>query len=122
MPRRRLSDELVDAVVADNVGRVVALLEAGADINASNDCGETAFSFACANNALAVARLLFHRGAEINAVDARGGSPLDWAVCWASAEFRTWLIGIGGVRHDNSYEPWPWPPKSEGEGEGKASI
>ena len=115
MPRGRLSDEMVEAVATNDVGRVVSLLEAGADINANNDRGETAFSFACANNALAVAKALFLRGADINTVDAGGGSPLDWAVCWASPEFRAWLIGVGGIRHDNSYEPWPWPPKSEGE-------
>ena len=114
MPRGRLSNEMLDAVVADDVGLVVALLEAGTDINASNERGETAFSFACANNALGVAKTLFLRGAEINTVDAGGGSPLDWAVCWASPEFRAWLIGVGGERHDNSYEPWPWPPNSEG--------
>lgn len=113
MARGRLGDEMVDAVVADDVGRVVALLEAGADINASNDRGETAFSFACTNNALAVARVLFLHGADINTVDAGGGSPLDWAVCWSSLEFRDWLIGAGGERHDRSYEPWPWPPRSE---------
>ena len=114
MPRQPLSEEMIDAVVADDVGRVVTLLEAGADINARNECGETAFSYACAYNALAVAKALFQRGAEIDTVDAGGGSPLDWAICQSSPEFREWLIGVGGKRHDLSYEPWPWPPKSRG--------
>ncbi len=103
-----------EAVVADDFERVVALLEAGADVNAANERGETAFSYACANNALAVAKALFLRGAEINTVNAGGGSPLDWAVRWSSPEFRAWLIGVGGRRHDTRYEPWPWPPRSEG--------
>ena len=114
MPHGLLRSEMVDAVVADDIGRVVALLDAGANINATNERGETAFSFACASNAFKVAKVLFLRGAEINTLDEGGGSPLDWAVCWASPEFRSWLIGVGGERHDNSYEPWPWPPKSEG--------
>jgi ankyrin repeat protein len=68
-----------------------------------------AFSYACANNALAAARLLYAAGADINTTDTGGGSPLDWALCWASPRFRKWLIGIGGKRHDNSYPEQPWP-------------
>ncbi|WP_165228172.1 ankyrin repeat domain-containing protein [Aquisphaera insulae] len=114
MPHDRLSSEMVHAVVAGDICRVMALLDTGIDIDATNEHGETAFSFACANNALGVAKALYRRGAEINTLDAGGGSPLDWAVCWASPEFRNWLISVGGERRDNSYEPWPWPPKSEG--------
>jgi hypothetical protein len=114
MPQEAIGAEMLEAVVADDVGRVVALLEAGADVNAVNERGETAFSYACANDALAAAKALYAHGAAINTVDAGGGSPLDWAICWSSPEFRVWLIEIGGRRHDDSYEPWPWPPVSEG--------
>jgi ankyrin repeat protein len=100
---------MVEAVIANNVARIAALLNRGQDINARNERGETAFSFACANNALRSAKLLASRGADINTVDAGGGSPLDWAVCWSSPEFREWLIDLGGRRHDESYEPWVWP-------------
>lgn len=110
MTRKRLRIAMVQAVTKDDVGRVVALLAAGADINACNEQGETAFSYACANDSLAVAKVLYENGADINTVDKGGGSPLDWAVCHASPEFRAWLVGVGGKRHDDSYEPWPWPP------------
>jgi hypothetical protein len=106
-----LSEDMVAAVLADDVGRIAALLAAGADVNARNERGETAFSYACANNSLAAAKLLFARGADVNTVDAGGGSPLDWALCWSSPEFREWLAGVGGRRHDATYEPWKWPPK-----------
>lgn len=106
-----LLDEMVDAVLKDDIERIVTLLESGADIHARNERGETAFSFACAYNRLAAAKLLASRGADINAVDAGGGSPLDWAVCQSSPEFRQWLVSIGGKRHDTSYEPWAWPPR-----------
>ncbi len=102
---------MIDAVVDGDIDRISALLNQGADVNARNDRGETAFSFACVENKLDVARFLASQGADINTVDAGGGSPLDWAVCHASPEFRAWLIGIGGQRHDTSYDPWPWPPK-----------
>ena len=100
---------MVDAVVVNDVARVAQLLDSGLDVDARNSDGETAFSYACAYNTLAAAKLLASRGAEINTVDSSGGSPLDWAVCWSSPEFREWIVAIGGKRHDNSYEPWTWP-------------
>jgi hypothetical protein len=107
---------MVAAVCADDVRRIAALLNAGAAVNARNERGETAFSFACANNSLAAAKLLFARGADVNTIDAGGGSPLDWAVCWSSPEFREWLAGVGGQRHDSNSEPWAWPPKCSADG------
>ena len=64
-------------------------------MRAKNDSGETAFSYACANDAFAAARVLHAGGAELNTVDAGGGSPLDWAKQWASKEFYDWLVGVG---------------------------
>jgi ankyrin repeat protein len=107
---------MLSAVVRDDVERIGALLDCGVDVNARNDLGETAFSFACAYNALSAAKLLQARGADINTIDRGGGSPLDWAVCQSSPEFREWLVSVGGKRHDNSHEPWPWPPGTCGKG------
>ena len=104
-----LSEEMIEAVVANDVSAVERLLDAGQDINACNEQAETAFSFACANDSFAVAKALHARGAEINNVDAGGGSPLDWAVYWASPEFRAWLKSVGAVRNDESYPEHPWP-------------
>jgi hypothetical protein len=72
---------MVAAVCADDVRRIAALLNAGAAVNARNERGETAFSFACANNSLAAAKLLFARGADVNTT--RCG----WRVA----------VGLGGV-------------------------
>jgi ankyrin repeat protein len=102
---------LMGAAAANDLALGRLLLAHGANVNARNQHGETAFSYACANNSLAVAQLLFANGADINTVDAGGGSPLDWAVCWSSPEFREWLASVGGKRHDNGYAPWPWPPQ-----------
>jgi ankyrin repeat protein len=110
-------DALISAVVAGDLNGVCSILDAGIDINASNENGETAFSYACAYNQLEVAQLLFSRGANVDTVDAGGGSPLDWAVCHASPEFREWLVSVGGERHDRSYEPWPWPPGNDCRGD-----
>jgi ankyrin repeat protein len=101
---------MVTAVVRNDVEGVRRRLDAGEDVNARNDDGETAFSYACANNALDVAKLLHACGANVNAVDRGGGSPLDWAVCWSSPEFRAWLVRVGAVRRDVSYPEHPWHP------------
>jgi hypothetical protein len=98
-----LSEEMTTAASSNDVNDVRRLLDDGEDINATNESGETAFSYACANDALEVAKLLYAHGANINTVDNGGGSPLDWAVCWSSTEFRDWLKGVGGTRHDDSY-------------------
>ena len=104
-----LSVEMIAAVVAHDTATVRRLLDAGEDVNAANESGETAFSYACANDAFAVARLLHSLGANINTVDDGRGSPLDWAVCWSSHEFRAWLKSVGGKHHDHSSAEWPWP-------------
>jgi hypothetical protein len=106
---------LIDAVVDGQVDLVAALLDAGADVNGCNDRGETPLSYACAYNQLAAARLLVVRGADVNSIDRNEFTPLDHAVCWASPEFREWLVGIGGRRNQH-YEPWPWPPGDATEG------
>ena len=84
------------------------LMKAGTDVNFSNADGETPFSFACANDQFNAAKLLYHNGAHINSVDNSGATPLDWAVCHSSAEFRRWLVGVGG-RRNLSYEEWSYP-------------
>jgi hypothetical protein len=106
---RKLSWKMVDAVIANDVAGVAKLLGAGHNVNARNENGETAFSYACANNAFEVAMLLHSRGADINTIDRGNGSPLDWAAYYSSPEFCTWLESVGGKRHDL------WPPTENGE-------
>jgi ankyrin repeat protein len=87
---------LMYAAAADDAADAVAVLIGnGADVNAMNDSGETAFSYACTNDSFRSAKLLHAAGADANTVDSGGGSPLDWAVNWASDEFYRWLVGIG---------------------------
>jgi len=110
--------KFIDATLAEDFEAMRAMLDEGHDVNASNEDGETAFSYCCAHNKLKAAKLLVSHGAEINTVDKGGGSPLDWAVCWSSPEFRQWLTEIGGKRHDDSHEPGPWPLPCGGNDDG----
>lgn len=97
---KRLSQKMVTAVTADDVEAIEELLDAGHDVNARNEHGETAFSYACARDSFAAAKFLHSQGADINTIDKGNGSPLDWAVCWSSAKFCRWLESVGGKRHD----------------------
>src|SRR5262245_50745532 len=87
------------AVLAENVSAMEQMIASGFDPNCANEDGETAFSYACANNKLLSAEFLFKQGVNINSIDKGGGTPLDWAVCWSSPEFREWLRSIGGTRN-----------------------
>ena len=98
--------------VASQLGHLASirvLLERDVNVNWANHDGETAFSYACARNQFAAARILHSHGAEINSVDSSGGTPLDWAVCHGKPEFRSWLRSVGGVRNFE-WDEWPWPP------------
>jgi ankyrin repeat protein len=97
---RKLSWKMVNAVVANDVKAILKLLDARQNVNARNENGETAFSYACANNALEAAKLLHAHGADVNTVDKGSGSPLDWATCHSSPEFCAWLESVGGKRRD----------------------
>ena len=97
---RKLSEKMVRAVCDDDVEAVAKLLDARQNVNAKNENGETAFSYACASNAFKVAKLLHSRGANINTIDKGNGSPLDWAACWSSKKFCAWLESVAGKRHD----------------------
>lgn len=57
------------------VGAVGALLDAGADVNSTNDVGETALHGACDGGHPDVALALVARGADVHARDACGRTP-----------------------------------------------
>ena len=82
------------AAVDDDTKLILWLLDNGANINAANEYGETAFSYACAWERLNIAQLLYERGANINCVHSQGGTPLDYARS-NSPKTLEFLIGIG---------------------------
>lgn len=68
------------AVLEGDVAKSVALIAAGADIDAGDEDGFTPLHFACQQNAVAVARALLDAGAEVDRTNAFGNTPLFVAV------------------------------------------
>lgn len=91
---------MATASTENNIKALSRYLKTGYSVNAKNEQGETAFSYACSANALESAKYLHAQGADINTIDTGNGSPLDWAVQWSSEEFCDWLISVGGKRND----------------------
>ena len=68
--------ELLDAARAGTVRAVHALVEQGADVNASEPDGTTALHWAARQNDLAIVQLLLDRGARVDAANRYGIRPL----------------------------------------------
>jgi ankyrin repeat protein len=91
----------------EGMGRMLAK---GFDVNTANDAHETVLMHCCANNRLRAARFLAGRGANINLADAGGGTPMDYAVRYASRDFQDWLSRVGGRAHGSSEYSGPAAP------------
>jgi ankyrin repeat protein len=93
---------LIDASSRGDCAVVRLLLEKGAKVNHQTYDGESAFSFACANNCIRCAKLLHSFGADVNLNVGRppSSTPLDWAVRYGSKGLANWLKGVGGRRFE----------------------
>ncbi len=91
--------EWIDAITEGDLARVAGLFAAGIDVNARDERGQSGFSYACAYDSFAAARMLYESGADVNAAYADGGTPLDTASGSASPEFYAWLVAVGARRN-----------------------
>lgn len=74
------SEMLFKAVYENNVARARRLIEAGADVNANNNFGNTALLIAAMENAVDISRLLIESGADVNAKNEDGSTALMYAL------------------------------------------
>lgn len=89
-----------------DVPAMMALLDAGFDVNTLNESHETMLHHCSANDRLRSAQFLVSRGAGLNLADASGATPLDWAARYASLNYRAWLVRVGGrTRESIHYAP-----------------
>jgi uncharacterized protein len=71
-----MSAELINAVIAGDVGLAEALLKGGANSNAKDSEGATLLMLAANSGNLQMVEALLAAGAEVDAVDARGWTAL----------------------------------------------
>ena len=66
-------------VVKNNFKKVEAYIEQGGDVDAKDQLNQTLLHWACAEGKTQVVKLLVEKGADVNAITARGDTPLDLA-------------------------------------------
>lgn len=75
-PARQIDKDLLMAAYIRESGKVKALLDAGADVNARDETGNTPLSLAAFDGNPYIASILLERGADINAKSVDGLTPL----------------------------------------------
>ena len=71
-----MSNELLNAVLANDVAKATALLKSGADCNTGNEEGATLLMLAAGAGQIDMVEVLIAAGAEVDATDARGWTAL----------------------------------------------
>jgi uncharacterized protein len=104
-----MGQEWFSAAGRGDLGEVLDWIGRGIDVDLKNEFGWTALSEAALSCQVAVIRALLEHGADPNAEDLRGSTPVTWAVVRAQAWARDWpyrgepdprpmemLLGAGG--------------------------
>jgi uncharacterized protein len=87
---------LILAVMSGNLPIVEALIQAGADVKATDPAlGDTALHWACSSGDVALARLFLSRGIPVDSRNAMGGTPLMGAAMAGKVELVKLLLARG---------------------------
>lgn len=76
LPRAELNTRLIDAAWDNDVGRARRLIDAGADVNATDDSQQGAYLIATSEGHLALLELTLRHGADVHALDRFDGTGL----------------------------------------------
>lgn len=88
--------KLWDAATKGDLAAVKQAIEAGTDVNATTQYGNTALSYACNKGHLEIVRYLLDKGATINTKDKfYDSSPISWAVYGKHFEIAKLLLERG---------------------------
>jgi ankyrin repeat protein len=94
---------LFQVATEGNLTALLRLIQAGAEVNATNYVGQTALHFAAQGGNKEIALALIQAGAEINATDQHGGTPLHRAAYFFHAELALMLIKKGAKVNATDY-------------------
>ena len=86
---------LAEAVRINDIPQVKALLDAGADVNVTDELGECPLHIAAVRGYLQAVSMLIAKGADVNAGDVRGLTPLHAAAWSGNNEIVELLIDKG---------------------------
>ncbi|MBQ8672113.1 MAG: ankyrin repeat domain-containing protein [Alphaproteobacteria bacterium] len=70
------TQDLIDSVKNNDVAAVLKLLESGENVNGTTEQGNTALHYAIATDNAELSQLLLAYGADLNAINGKGWSPL----------------------------------------------
>ncbi|XP_049946781.1 protein phosphatase 1 regulatory subunit 12A-like [Schistocerca serialis cubense] len=79
--KQMLAGRLIIAASQGQTGQVLALLDAGSPVNATDASGDTALHEAVVNGHEETVKCLIDAGAGVNVRDSDGMTPLHWAAC-----------------------------------------
>ncbi len=86
---------LVLATYLNNLPAAKVLVDAGADLNATDGMGNTALMGSCFKGNTEVIRYLIEAGADVNIVAGNGGTALHFAAMVNNPEVAALLVGAG---------------------------
>ncbi|KAI9924282.1 hypothetical protein MW887_007232 [Aspergillus wentii] len=112
-----LADEIFDSLPKEQhalhiaaywnlVGTAEAILDAGADVCATDTHNWTPLHWACSRNHLLVADLLVQKGANVNLPDIQGWTPLFWAAFIGNVDLVRLLLSNGADHQFRSTLEW----------------
>jgi ankyrin repeat protein len=78
---------------------MLALIRAGADVNATDRAGRSALIFAVIDGNLDMVEFLLSQGAQINIEDEDNKSPLDYARQYQHEDIEQFLIDHGALEY-----------------------
>jgi ankyrin repeat protein len=95
-----------DDTVTEMVADVVALIDQGVDINATDSDGWTPLLCACSQGLAEVAKALLQKGADVNAKKSDGRTPLHYACMMGLAEMAMALLDKGADLQAKTNNGW----------------
>ena len=90
-----------DLTIEQKLIEIRRLIDAGVNVNASDNRGWTALIFAAMMNHLEIVRVLKEAGADVNARNNRGESALTYAITMKNTGVVRYLIENGSIINNN---------------------